>query len=461
MKPGAQRSVSGPPPAASALPWERQRRQCAAVCEALEAMLQAGLTRRAPVDRELAAYLRQHPHHGARDRRRISEIVYAVFRWWGWLSALRSGPQASPRLALAAAVLELPAEREVLDGLAERCGLEPAVVEAVTAAPAPADRLRRLATAWNAALPDLAPETLVPAWTRTELTPPRPWPELIEWLQRRPPLWLRLQGEPAPILAELSAAGLEPQPHPRLPFAVAVGRRGINLFTLPVYRRRRVEVQDLASQAVGAVCAPRPGERWWDLCAGAGGKTLLLAQLLAGRGTVVATDVRERKLQELKHRARLAGFSNIVVRTRPGQGWRTRRASFDGVLVDAPCSGSGTWRRNPWARWSLRPADLEELTALQRHLLQRAAGGVKPGGVLVYATCSMFACENERIVRGFLAAHSEFAPEPFAHPLAEARTDGTLQIWPWDGDGDAMYVARLRRQSAPRPKPSTGRPVSG
>jgi len=416
-------------------------------------MLHTGLRERRPVDRALAAYLRERKHLGARDRRLISEIVYGVFRWWGWLQRLAPPPGAAPddarwsALLLAAAVMEAVDDRTLREFWRRACGIE----EELPATLLQSDRPLHRATALFAALGrrDLLPiefTALAPAWALALIRSPKPAADLVGWLQKRPPLWLRVQSaDAAAVLAELREAGLEPAPHARLAGALRLDRTRVNLFTLPAYRARRVEVQDLSSQCVGLVCAPRPGERWWDACAGGGGKALLLAQLLRGRGTVVATDIREHKLQEVRHRARLAGFQNITTRAWNGRAVAPRQATFDGVLVDAPCSGSGTWRRNPWARWSLRPEDLAELNALQQRILRNAATGVKPGGVLVYATCSMFAAENDDVVKDFLSAHPAFTPEPFAHPLRDGQTDGALRLWPWDGDGDAMYLMRLRK----------------
>jgi 16S rRNA (cytosine967-C5)-methyltransferase len=220
----------------------------------------------------------------------------------------------------------------------------------------------------------------------------------------------------------------------------------VNLDTLPVYSEGRVEVQDLASQTVAMICAPSPGQRWWDVCAGGGGKSLHLAQLMKGKGVVTATDIQDRKLDELRRRARRGGFQNIQVKSWDGKPMRQKQATYDGVLVDAPCTCSGTWRRNPAMRWTARPGEKDEMAVIQRRILNTAVSGLKEGGVLVYATCSFFKRENEEVVEEFLAAHADFALEPYAHPLTGTPTPGTLQIWPWDGDCDAMFTARMRRR---------------
>jgi 16S rRNA (cytosine967-C5)-methyltransferase len=206
-----------------------------------------------------------------------------------------------------------------------------------------------------------------------------------------------------------------------------------------------LEIQDLASQAVGLVCDPDPGERWWDACAGAGGKALHLASLMGGKGLVVATDVQARRLKETVRRARRSPFRNITTKEWDGRHVAGKARSFDGVLVDAPCSAIGTWRRNPDARWSLESQAIARLGELQVELLHAASAGVKPGGTLVYSVCTLTPAETTGVVQNFLAAHPGFQLDPFPHPLGDGTTDGTLLIWPQDQDTDAMFIARMVR----------------
>ncbi len=209
--------------------------------------------------------------------------------------------------------------------------------------------------------------------------------------------------------------------------------------------RGELEIQDLASQAVGLACDPDPGERWWDACAGAGGKALHLAALMQGRGVVVATDVHAARLKEAVRRARRSPFRNVTTREWDGRHVAGKSRSYDGVLVDAPCSAVGTWRRNPDARWTLDRQAIPRLAELQGQILRAASAGVRPGGALVYSVCTLTPAETIGVVRPFLEANPEFRLEPFPHPLADATTDGTLLIWPQDADTDAMFIARMVR----------------
>jgi 16S rRNA (cytosine967-C5)-methyltransferase len=434
--------------------------QSRAVKAALARLLRQALEERLPADRALAAWLGAHRELGSRDRRLISESVYAVFRWWGWLRRLApvdAGAESDlERLLLAAHVLEGLKYGDVLALWTESCGLSPCAVEAAAAIASAEERLSRLFGATTDAS-RFALADLVPEWAPAAIDCPRAMPELIQWLQRRPPLWLRVQSpDRQAVLAELADAGLQATAHPKLSDAVSVVTGRVNLYTLAAYREGRVEVQDLSSQAVGRPCAPAPGQRWWDACAGGGGKALLLAQLMNGKGTVVASDVRAHRLDEVQRRARRGRFQNIRIKLWDGQRLPADKASFDGVLVDAPCTCSGTWRRNPAARWSLRATEIDEMAALQSRILRAAASGVKRGGVLVYATCSMFKRENADVVSAFLSESADFALESFAHPLTGEPVAGMLQIWPWEGDCDAMFMAKLRLRPTPHSAFGTG-----
>jgi 16S rRNA (cytosine967-C5)-methyltransferase len=166
------------------------------------------------------------------------------------------------------------------------------------------------------------------------------------------------------------------------------------------------------------------------------------------RGSVIASDIREYKLDDLRKRARRAEFPNIICKEWDGKALRSKQQQkFDGVLVDAPCSCSGTWRRNPDARWTTTVADVNEIAALQLKILCNAAGGVKPGGTLIYATCSVMEIENRDVVEKFIQENKNFELEPFINPLNNGLTCGMLQVYPWDANCDAMFVARLRRNN--------------
>jgi len=226
----------------------------------------------------------------------------------------------------------------------------------------------------------------------------------------------------------------------RLPEGTAVDR-------LPAFAHGWIEVQDEGSQLVALACDAQPGMTVVDLCAGAGGKTLALAAAMAGEGRLVACDTDRARLARLAPRATRAG---ATVETRLLNGGAEAaaladlRVQADVVLVDAPCSGTGTWRRNPEARWRLTPARLERLTATQAHVLRLAAALVRPGGRLVYAVCSVLAEEGPAPVAALLAERPGWTA--LAAPVAAGRPVGPGRLLtPAHDDTDGFFVAALAR----------------
>lgn len=432
----------------------------------------ASLLDRRPADRCLHEICRSNHQLGSRDRRIISETLFSMLRWWGWLQKLapakfldawHSGT-ASRDVSLppfpwygcmsAAWLLEnrLQLPPPVMHWFRE-VGLYPELLDGLPAdAPVPERRkcLRHFFKGGD--MPAMAIEELLPAWIDDELPDGDSLDrrQLIEWFQKRPPVWIRAQCNDADgfvaALQKQSEGAVKPLPHPVLPHAYCVRHASANLRGLKAFQDGLFEVQDLASQAVAFVCDPRPGDQWWDACAGGGGKTLHLAQLMHNRGTILATDLRAEKLEEVKLRARRGHFNNIRMKQWNGKSGADYRDRFDGVLVDVPCSCSGTWRRTPDGRWNTTREKIAEFAALQGQILNAAAEGVKPGGKLVYSTCSMFRSENQGVVESFLQTHPDFILLPHDNPLTAQSAEGMTQIWPWPEDNDAMFTALMVRR---------------
>ncbi|MBX3483054.1 RsmB/NOP family class I SAM-dependent RNA methyltransferase [Phenylobacterium sp.] len=264
-----------------------------------------------------------------------------------------------------------------------------------------------------------------------------------------PPLDLRvnpLRTTREAMLAALAGLGLKATACRMAPHGIRIGERA-SLSRLPMLRTGEVEIQDEGSQLVALLVGAKAGERVVDFCAGAGGKTLAIAADMANKGVVIACDVLENRLKRGAERFRRAGLHNIQTRLLGSERdkWVKRhKGGFDRVLVDAPCSGTGTWRRNPDARWRAEHAGFEALLPLQAAILDSAARLVKPGGRLVYATCSLLVEENEAQVEAFLAAHPEFRPVPLREAVPQI-TDSAhpdyLSLTPARHDTDGFFAA--------------------
>ncbi|MGE5755244.1 MAG: RsmB/NOP family class I SAM-dependent RNA methyltransferase [Planctomycetaceae bacterium] len=401
-------------------------------------------------DRALAFALRGRRDLALPDHRFISQAAFALFRWRGWIEPLRL-PRDEARLLLAW-LLDAPHVHPVCRAWAEAIGRDPSRLVALGDAPSWTARAEGLKRWLGGRAITADPWRLFPDWLREHLplppgggSPKLKYLELLNTFQTRPPLWVRAQGpDEKATWAELAELGVKPWVQRRISRAAKLPFEG-DLYHLAPFLRGELEIQDLASQAVGLACDPDPGERWWDACAGAGGKALHLAALMGGKGVVVATDTHSGRLKETVRRARRSPFRNLTTKEWDGRHVAGKPRSFDGVLVDAPCSAIGTWRRNPDARWTLDRQAIPRLVELQRDLLRAASAGVRPGGTLVYSVCTLTPAETLGVVRAFLDDRPEFQLDPFPHPLTDVPTDGTLLIWPQDADTDAMFIARMVR----------------
>jgi 16S rRNA (cytosine967-C5)-methyltransferase len=377
-----------------------------------------------------------HRSFGSRDRRVYRELIFAWLRYREWIEPeMAANPVAGidAILTLAPAIPELRAMQETLPEPLRSAALE---TEASSA--------RREALEVRCGR-QLAWEALAPEWFREHC------PDLFEQhelmtLVRRPPLWLRAQGCDLSTLAtELRSAGVNLQASPILAGAFSAPA-GTSIESQPAYREGRVEVQDISSQAALAMAAPAEGERWLDACAGAGGKALQLASLLGPSGRVDAFDLRRDALEELRARANRAGCRQIRILAREALE-ASGSAGYDGVLVDAPCTAAGTWRRRPYLRHQLQPGEPAAMAEVQLETLRRYGRRAKPGGRLVYITCSLSRLENQGVVERFLAASPEFTAEPVPRPFGLPASGLGITVMPSLFDGDGFFVACFRRQA--------------
>lgn len=379
-----------------------------AAIDLLDAVIDAARDGGAAADTLIARYFATRRYAGAKDRRAVRDLVYAAIR--------RAGERpATGRAAMLGLAAADPAVGAAFDGSSH--GPAP-IVEGEPVAPA-----------------GVAPDWLVARLTASGLDDDD-LPALVD----RAPLDVRINrlagGRPA-IDGAAPIAGLPDGL--RLP-------AGTNIERHPAYLDGGIEIQDAGSQIATLAAQAKPGERIVDLCAGAGGKSLALAAAMAGQGVVLATDTDRARLARLAPRAARAGAAIIETRLLdPGReiealgDWVGRA---DTVLVDAPCSGTGTWRRNPEARWRLTPDRIARLADTQRHVLDVGARLVKPGGALVYIVCSLLDDEGAGQVSAFLDAHPGWRAEPLALPAGRVHGVG-VRLTPRHDSTDGFFVARL------------------
>lgn len=392
-------------------------------------------------DQAVSQYFRAHRQLGQNDRAWVAETVYAVLRRLRSLEAAAAGSRA-PRDLLVAALVRV-------HGLSARA-LESVLPPADRALAARARALRQegLPPAVRADLPDWLWARLVEEQGEAEAA------EVAQGLLAAAPLDLRVnlaRIDRDSARARLDAAGIESTPTPYSPAGLRLrGKPPINRDAL--FLDGLVEVQDEGSQLLAYLVAPRRGEKVVDYCAGAGGKTLAIAMLMRGMGRVYAMDVSAKRLAALAPRAARAGISSIHPITLSGANdVRAKRlgGKIDRVLVDAPCTGFGTLRRNPDLKWRHQAAAVDELALKQAGILHTAARLVKPGGRLVYATCSILQAENEAIAQGFVAAHPEFGVRSCHALLAAQRIDLTcgehLRLKPQVHGTDGFFAAVFER----------------
>ncbi len=393
-----------------------------------------------PADAVLSRFFREHPRLGQRDRATVAETVYAVLRRRRLLEHL--GGTASPRDAvLAAWAVLIGANLKELEPLTRKTELDRlAEIKRRAHEPQPFEI--------ECDLPDWLIARLRARFDENALL------ELAQGLQRPAPLDLRVNLARAgreEVLARLAADGIAAQATPYSPAGVRLaGKPAINRH--PLFTAGLVEVQDEGSQLLCHLLAPRRGEMVVDFCAGAGGKTLALGVLMRSSGRLYAFDVSEKRLARFRPRLARSGLSNVhPQRIESERDPRVGRLAgkIDRVLVDAPCSGLGTVRRNPDLKWRQTPKDVEELSHKQSAILGSAAKLVKAGGRLVYATCSILEDENESIVGAFLEANPKFKLRHAGEVLEKERIALPMgkyfELWPHRHGTDAFFAAVLDR----------------
>ena len=377
-----------------------------AAIDILDRVIESARRNGPAADTIIGDWIRGHRYAGSKDKRAIREHAYAAIRAFGEIPA--SGRAAMVTLF----------------------GDDPALFDGTPYGPAPL-----------AAGEPKAERSMLPSWLGS-LIPAEEHAGLLE----RAPMDLRvnrLKAERDSMIDQFDTA----EPIADLPDAIRLGEN-IRIEDHPAWIAGQVEVQDAGSQWIVAACAAAPGMTVVDLCAGAGGKTLALAAAMGGKGRLIACDTNRDRLQRITPRAQRAGAFDIEARLLNPAQEAGQLADLAGqadlVLIDSPCSGSGTLRRNPEARWRLTPDRLDRLTALQAHVLALGAPLVKPGGVMIYAVCSLIAAEGADGIDAFLAANPDWQAELLDMPPGRPDGAGLCLTPAYDGT-DGFFVARLAR----------------
>ena len=394
-----------------------------------------------PADAVLSRHFRDNRELGHRDRGFIAEAVYGVLRRLRWLRRL-AGEEATPRMLLLAWFARGEGwPMRNFEGLVS--ATERDWVASVKAAD-PGE----LTLAERADLPDWLAERLLAQMDEADVL------ALAHGLNRAAPLDLRvnlLKADRGAVLARLREDGVGAEAGTLSPQAIRLaGKPALQKY--PLFLDGSFEVQDEGSQLLGLLVQPKRGELVVDFCAGAGGKTLQLGAMMRSTGRLYAFDVSEKRLAKLKPRMARAGLSNVhpvLIAHESDAKVKRLAGKADRVLVDAPCTGLGTLRRNPDLKWRQSPAAVEEMVAKQGAILAAAARLVRPGGRLVYATCSPLAEENDGIVDAFLAAHPEFrslsAQEILDKQGVSLETGERLRMLPHVHDTDGFFAAVMER----------------
>ncbi len=380
---------------------------------------------------------------GSRDRRLYRELIYTAVRFLPWVDALLDTDPATAAKIIAWLMPTLPPTEAYQNTICGEWVLAPEKADLQTKAfmlyaycggARPPDALS--STRPEAGFHPFDSQALLPAWFHEHCPAAFTEPHLTS-LHTRAWIWVRVQcADRQLVVSEFLdrqwALGLPAD----FPDAICLPPNA-EVANTDAYRRGFVEIQDLGSQMVLAHAPIAPDERWLDACAGAGGKTLQLARLVSS-GHVDATDIRPEILEELRDRAKRARLTNVRITNKPAD-------AYDGVLVDAPCSGSGTWRRQPHLKWCMDPYDIVAFAGLQLAILSANAPRVKSGGLLIYATCSLSHYENRDVTAAFLKSHPEFKAEPPAKNYGGEFDGLGTTLLPGTRNTDGFYVALLRR----------------
>lgn len=400
-----------------------------------------------PADRVCSFYYRSHRYIGSKDRQAIGDMVFDIFRKWGLLQwALDQN--LTPRLGTFLYILRyFPMNIDSLtDELARASKYtaplsteEKIILEKTLTKMSQTNQPSWALYGYPQWIEDPLQESLGPLFE-----------DEVKQFQASAPMVLRvntLKSDRAKILPIVQNECEGSMPTSQSPWGIVCPHRW-RIDQHPLYKEGKIEVQDESSQLCAIAVDVKPGERVLDFCAGAGGKTLALSAMMNNKGTVVAMDVDTRKLQENQKRCRRNGVHNVHYRPLDSEGkkWLSKQeGKFDRILIDVPCSGSGTWRRNPDAKWKITNQNLENLLTIQSEICEQVHKLVKPGGYLIYSTCSLLKSENLDQINNFIKKHPEFSLEHISSVDEKfLSSEGCLRTYVSQHNMDGFFAAKLR-----------------
>lgn len=419
--------------------------QPAAQVQAVIELLEESIETKRPADRLMANYFRQRRYIGSKDKAAISELFYACLR--GRLSLeyllLQADVEIDAQTLVAAQLFTqgqdlnsiFTGERHFPEHLADTEKFASISADALAQAP-------------------MHVQLNVPAWLADEMQDSLAEnyeAEMRASLERaKTQVRCNTLKTSKKALHDLFSHSYDLEEGVLSPWSLGFNQR-VALFNYPEFKQGHFEVQDEGSQILALITQAKAGERVVDFCAGAGGKTLAMAAMMQNKGVIHACDVHSKRLQELQKRTRRAGVHNVqthVLSSERDKWVKQQIGKADLVLIDAPCSGTGTWRRSPDSRWNLTFEQLDNLEALQSAILESASRLVKPGGRLVYATCSLLKRENEQQISSFVAKNSEFERSSFDLPdgLTASNEGSELRLFSSTHQTDGFFAASLKRK---------------
>ena len=372
---------------------------------------------------DLKSYFRKNKFLGSRDRRLIQNAIYTYFKWKIWINKIPN-PYKEYSIILFSGQMNEKL-KSYFDTIPELKNL-PNENNSLT---------KYLISNLNI---KLIPEDLFPKWMHDKLDSRIDLFEFNQFISTRAPIWLRVFNFTDELKNEFKYEN-----HAKIKSALKL-KTNTNVLESKAYKNGNIEIQDLGSQMIVESLPLKYGMKVWDVCAGAGGKTISIAKKLDNNCKILATDLREHSLKELIRRSNRCHIESLDVEVADVKSY-TPNQNFDIILIDAPCSSSGTWRRNPAERWRLTEEEYSKLIITQRRILQNTAKYLESGSFLAYATCSIFREENESQIELFLKENPSFREVLVNHPLKKSEKKQFIKSDQIRYDADFMFVAVLEK----------------